>query len=82
MKAKLVRIGNSRGVRIPRPLIEEAGLTDEVELEVKRGSIVISPAISPRMGWEEAAKSLRQRGEDQLLDAPVPTHFDEREWTW
>ncbi len=43
MKARLVRIGNSRGVRLPKPLIEEAGLSDEVELQVRDGSVVIRP---------------------------------------
>ena len=42
MRARLIRIGNSRGVRLPKPLIEEAGLTEDVELRVSDGSIVIS----------------------------------------
>jgi antitoxin MazE len=82
MKTRLVRIGNSRGVRIPKPLIEEAGLSDEVELRVRRGSIVILPATRPRAGWSEAAELLRGRNEDLLLDEPTPTAFDEKEWKW
>jgi antitoxin MazE len=82
VKTKLVRIGNSRGVRLPKPLIEEAGLPDEVELEVRKGAIVISPAHGVRSGWEDAAKALHDSGDDQLLDANVNTRFDEEEWTW
>lgn len=82
MKTRLVQIGNSRGIRLPKPLIEETGLGDEVELSVQQGSIVISPIKSLRAGWAEAAQTLRQRGEDQLLDPPEPTHFDEEEWEW
>jgi len=82
MKARLVRIGNSRGVRLPKPLIEEAGLEDEVELLVREGTIVIAPAQRPRTGWAEAAKRLRRRGKDGLLDPPVATRFDEEEWKW
>jgi antitoxin MazE len=82
MKAKLVRIGNSRGVRLPKPLIEEAGLPDEVELKVRKGAIIISPANDARSGWEEAARTLSQRGEDQLIDAPSSTHFADEEWKW
>jgi antitoxin MazE len=82
MKARLVHIGNSRGVRLPKPLIEEAGLSDEVELRVEQGGIVILPARSPRSGWAEAARELCDQGEDRLLDAPTPTHFDEEEWDW
>jgi antitoxin MazE len=82
MRARLVRIGNSRGVRLPKPLIEEAGLTDEVEVRIRGGAIVIARASPPRAGWAEAARRLRQRGEDRLLEAPTPTRFDGEEWTW
>jgi len=82
MKTKLVRIGNSRGVRIPKPLLKQAGLADEVELRVVDESIVIEAARSPRAGWAEAARLLRERGEDGLLDEPTPTRFDATEWEW
>jgi antitoxin MazE len=82
MKTRLVRIGNSRGVRLPKPLILEAGLGENVELRVQEGAIVIARVALPRSGWTEAAKSLRMRGEDGLLDPPTPTRFDETEWTW
>ena len=82
MKARLVRIGNSRGVRLPKPLIEEIGLTDEVELRVRDGAIVILPARTPRQGWAEAAQALHDRGKDTLLDASTPTRFDEEDWEW
>lgn len=82
MKTRIVRIGNSRGVRIPKPLIEQAGLGEEVELLVEEGRIVISSASKARAGWAEAAQLLRERAEDGLLDAGTPTHFDEGEWEW
>jgi antitoxin MazE len=82
MKARLVRIGNSRGIRLPKPVIEEAGLTDEVDVRVRDGVVIIRPAIRPRSGWAEAAKQARERGEDRLLDAPTPTRFDDKEWQW
>ena len=44
MKTRIVRIGNSQGVRIPRPLIEQANLPEEVELRVEADHIVIAPA--------------------------------------
>jgi antitoxin MazE len=55
MKARIVRIGNSRGVRLPKPLIAEAGLSEEVELSARAGTIVISRVSMPRAGWSEAA---------------------------
>ena len=82
MKTRLVRIGNSRGVRLPKPLILEAGLSEDVELRVQEGAIVVASAALPRSGWADAAKRLRMRGEDGLLDPPTPTRFDETEWTW
>ncbi|HDS28930.1 MAG TPA: AbrB/MazE/SpoVT family DNA-binding domain-containing protein [Candidatus Acetothermia bacterium] len=82
MRIKVVRIGNSKGIRLPKPLIEQVGLVSEVDLEVRDGALVISPAQSLRAGWREAAISLAEREEDALLDAPTPTRFDTEEWEW
>ena len=82
MRTRIVRIGNSRGVRIPKPLLEEAGLEDEVKLTLGPDGILISPAARPRANWSEAAGLVRERGKDGLLDAPVSTRFDESEWEW
>lgn len=82
LKTRIVRIGNSRGVRIPKPLLEEAGLEDEVHLTLGPDGILISPAGAPRTGWAEAAELVRERGEDGLVDELAPTHFDRTEWEW
>ena len=82
MRARIVRIGNSRGIRLPRPVMEQVGLKEEVTLEVQEGRLVISPAERPRGGWAAAAQALSGQGEEPLLDAPTPTRFDEREWEW
>ncbi|MEX0874580.1 MAG: AbrB/MazE/SpoVT family DNA-binding domain-containing protein [Actinomycetota bacterium] len=82
MRAKLVRIGNSRGVRLPKALIQQAELGEEVELELRDGEIVIKRARRPREGWAEAAAEMAARGEDKLLDPYVPTRFDLEEWEW
>ncbi len=82
MKTRLIRVGNSRGIRLPKPLIEEIGLTDEVELRARNGAIVITPASRSRAGWGEAAERLQNRDEDRLLDPPTSTRFDEEEWEW
>lgn len=81
-RTKLVRIGNSRGVRIPKPLLEQARLGDEIQLRVVADGIMIEAVQAPRDGWAEAASLLRERGEDGLLDEPTPTGFDESEWAW
>jgi antitoxin MazE len=82
MKAKLVQIGNSRGIRLPKPMIEEAKLNDEVDIHVREGTIVITSSPIPRSGWAEAAKQLHDRKDDGLLDSGTATIFDETEWKW
>ena len=82
MKTKIIRIGNSRGIRLPKPLIEQVGLVDEVELEVREGEIVITPFERPRAGWAKAAQAVSEQGEDELLDEPTPTSFDKEQWEW
>jgi antitoxin MazE len=82
MKTRIVQIGNSRGVRLPKVLLEEAQLTDEVELQAEPGRIVIRGATRPRTGWAAAARRMRERGEDRLLDPVTATRFDEEEWKW
>ena len=80
--ARIIRIGNSRGIRVPSALLQEAQLPMEVELQARPGSLIVRPARRRREGWEEAARTMRQRNEDQLLDPPTATQFDEEEWEW
>jgi antitoxin MazE len=81
MKTRLIRIGNSRGIRLPKPVIEEAGLSDEVGLRVRPGAVVIHPAAGPRAGWGDAAKQLRERDGGDLLEPVTPMGF-EQAWRW
>lgn len=82
MRTRIVKIGNSQGVRIPKPLIEQAGVGDEIELEVEENTIVIRAANTIRRGWSEAFAQMAAAEDDQLLDEPVATSFDEEEWEW
>jgi antitoxin MazE len=82
MKTHLVRIGNSRGVRLPKPLIAQAGLTEEVELRVQGGAIVIARVSTPRSGWADAARRMGECNDDRLRDPLTPPRFDEEEWEW
>ncbi|HXH09053.1 MAG TPA: AbrB/MazE/SpoVT family DNA-binding domain-containing protein, partial [Alphaproteobacteria bacterium] len=68
MKTRIIKIGNSQGIRIPKVLLEQSGLDEEVELEVHDARIVIRPADRPRQGWEEAFRSMAEAEDDQLLD--------------
>jgi antitoxin MazE len=82
MKTRIVRIGNSQGVRLPRPLLEQAGLGENVVLRATPGRIVIEAARAPRSGWADAAKAMHAAGDDALLDAVSATRFEREEWEW
>ena len=82
MKSRIVQIGNSRGIRLPKVLLEQAQLGGEVELEAEPGRITICRGSRPRAGWAAAARRMREQDEDRLLDPPTPTKFDEKEWKW
>ncbi|MDM7992717.1 MAG: AbrB/MazE/SpoVT family DNA-binding domain-containing protein [Candidatus Fermentibacter sp.] len=82
MKARIIRIGNSRGLRLPKPLIEQAGISDEVDLQIREGSITISRVEAPRAGWADASAALYRNGGDDLLLDQHQTRFDESEWEW
>ncbi len=84
MKAPLIRIGNSRGIRIPKPLIDLCRLGDEVELEVRNQELTIRPLRAPRQGWDAAFGDMASSGEDQPLDlvAERGPAWDAEEWEW
>lgn len=84
MKASVIPIGNSRGVRIPRGLLEQCALRDTVELEVRPDGLLIRPARRARAGWEEAFQRMAQAGDDALVDAGdvPPTQWESHEWRW
>jgi antitoxin MazE len=80
MRQRLIKIGNSRGLRLPKALIEQVGFGQEVEVSVRKRSILIEPAVPARTGWAEAARRLGPSS--GLLDAGTSTRFDENEWHW
>lgn len=84
MRARLIRIGNSKGVRLPKALREQARLGEELELTSQGNTIVISSRKRhPREGWEEAFKAAGPATNDELLfPEPFDNEFDRTEWTW
>jgi antitoxin MazE len=82
MRVNVVRIGNSRGVRIPKALLEQCGVGDAVDLTVEEGRLVLRPLQRARAGWAEAAGAMAARGDDRLIDPETPTTFDADEWEW
>jgi antitoxin MazE len=82
MQARIIRIGNSQGIRIPKALLAACRLEDDVDLLVEDDALVIRRAQAPREGWEEAFSEMMAAGEGGLLDPPVPTAWDQNEWVW
>ncbi len=81
MKVDIVPIGNSRGIRIPKTLLDQCRFGQSAEITVEDDRLIVSPTREVRKGWEEAFRKMGERGDDQLLDTPAPT-FDEEEWEW
>ena len=85
MRAKLISIGNSKGIRLPRAVIQQCGLGEEIELEVKKEGLLVKPVRQLREGWEESFRQMHENGDDVLLDekdAHAETDWDRTEWTW
>ena len=84
MKTKIVKIGNSQGIRIPKPLIAQAGIQGEVDISVEENRLVIAPAGHPRADWGAAFRAMASRGDDLLLDdgGVAGSVWDEKEWEW
>ena len=81
-RTQLIKIGNSRGIRIPKLFIDQTRLGNEVEIAVQRGTLVIRPITRPRTGWAEQFRLMAAQGDDRLLDKPVLTKWDRSEWVW
>lgn len=84
MRAHIVKIGNSRGIRIPKTLLDQTGIEDDVELEVDKASIIIRPVSHPRSGWEDAFEAMARSGDDALVAGGdnVAHSWDDEEWQW
>jgi len=83
IKTRIVRIGNSQGIRIPKLLLDQTDIGNEVELEVQDDRIVIRSSKSSRYGWEAQFKNMAEQGDDYLLDEVVQlTSWDEEDWEW
>ena len=82
MRSQIIKIGNSQGVRVPRAILEQAGLEGDVDIEVRDGAIVIRPAAHPREGWAAAFADMAKHGDDFILDADTTamSSWDEEEW--
>jgi len=82
MITEIRRVGNSRGIIIPKPMLKEAGLEKEAEIAVERGAIVLrKPRRNPRQGWAEASRRIAAAGDDKLI-WPEFANQDDGELEW
>ncbi|MCA1595136.1 MAG: AbrB/MazE/SpoVT family DNA-binding domain-containing protein [Chloroflexi bacterium] len=82
-RTRLIRIGNSQGIRIPKHLVDRLGLQGEVEIEEGKGQLIIRPARRPRDGWDASFEAMASNGEDLLgSDTLTPTNWESTEWRW
>lgn len=80
MDVSLIRIGNSKGIRLPKALLEKYNIQDTIELVLKKGYIVLKPKTKARDGWEAAFKSMHEQGDDQKIVSDVFEDEDFEEW--
>ncbi len=82
IKAQIIKIGNSKGLRLPKTLLDLSGIQDEVELLERDGEIVIRPVKNVREGWAASFQDMAKYGDDALLDEERPSEWDKTEWEW
>ena len=83
MRARVIKIGNSQGLRIPKPILEQTGIMDDVEIEVEKNKIIIRPVENAREGWDTAFKKMGENGDDVPIINEIISHaWDEEEWLW
>ena len=84
VKTRIIQIGNSQGIRIPKPILEQLGFSGEVELEVLPDQLVVRSVQRPRQQWDDAFKAMSEARDDQLLeDEPLTlTEWEVSEWEW
>ena len=80
MELSIIKIGNSKGFRLSKTLIEKYNIKDKVELILEKGHMILKPISSPRKDWETAFKEMSKNGDDQLLFSDVFDNENLEEW--
>ena len=82
MKASVIPIGNSKGIRIPKTVLEECKIEDEVVLEIEGETILIKPVKhKPRKNWEKAFRKMHEQHEDSLILDDL-SDLNTLDWEW
>ena len=80
MKVSIIKIGNSKGLRLPKDILTRYNIKDKVELVFEKGHIILKPMDEVRKGWAEAFKKMHNEGDDELLIDDVFDEQDLEEW--
>ena len=80
MDVSVIPIGNSKGIRLSKTLLEKYNITDKIELILEKGYIILKPKSEPRIGWEKEFQKMRANGDDKLLIGDLFTDEDLEEW--
>lgn len=80
MEASIIKIGNSKGLRLSKTILEKYSIKDKVELILEKGRIILKPIDSPRKNWEQEFKEMRKNKDDQLLMEDVFADENIEEW--
>lgn len=83
IKTRIIKIGNSKGIRIPKFLLDQLGLAEEVELSLGDNQLIIQSVRPVRYNWDEQFQQMAEKGDDYLLDDEiVSAAWDNEEWDW
>ncbi len=80
MQVSIIDIGNSKGIRLTKNLLEKYDIKDKVELILEKGRIILKPVSKPRQGWEKSFQLMRENGDDRLLIDDIFNDENFEEW--
>lgn len=81
MELSVIDIGNSKGIRLSKTILEKYNINDKIELILEKEYIILKPKTEPRKGWEKAFKKMHENGDDQLLMDDVFEDENFEEWS-
>ena len=77
IQVSIVQVGNSKGIRLSKTLLDKYQITNKVELVLENDYIILKPVTEPRKNWENAFAEMHKNGDDKLLIDGV---FDDEKW--
>ena len=80
MEVSVIKIGNSKGIRLSKTLLDRYNIKDSVDLIMDKGQIILKPITEPRKGWEKAFEKMAKNGDDNLLIDDVFSDENLEEW--